>query len=952
MRLSSLTVGMSALVLWIAHAPLDLQAAQSGDGSRSREQAALVEEQELLARKLARIAVSMGRLADRFDAEGRVHAAKLLREAIEHIALRREDAEGATLEELMTGSQVELDAGQSMQSIESQQRVVEDLERLLAILMDRPDLDELEDELEKLKRQKAELGAMARAEKELREKTEALREDASNETQKSLEAGIQAALAEQRRLLAENEKEARSSGALDLEKLEAALEALLEDQHIDAEVLQSWDPTAAGPLEELLPMLEAARAKQARAQRLTTSAEELRSAAKGTTDEAEGVDPQQSLRELQEAAEAARRAARASGDEGAERAAKALEDGAERLRAAGEDEAERARAASELDQLARELEQRAQAERADAGREREAARKGLAEAAQAGAESTQELAQELDEILQAAQEEAADAAEASEEAHRRLRNALSEMRFLGQALGASQAQNAERAERIEAGVERLPQDLGEDSERAQDALKSAAEAMKEASTAANEGEPQAASEAAQRAEKALQEAQAALSGARKSQSQGQPSTAALAESQEALADEVRDLAETTDEASMDEEARQKTEEALEQAAQAMQQAAEKLSEGKSGSAAEAQRQAQQALDSAAEAAREGVEPQSEEDRERAEELAKEQERIEKELYEFMERFEAESDEETPPLRSMSEAQSSASEARQSLEKGDLDKAAGEEQETERAIEEAMDDLTDEEEQYQELRDEELLFQIAEEVAAILEAHEASAEEVREVDAGRKPNASASRGQKLRLRKIARNQIALAERGTEIGEAIREEGSVVFGELIARVEHDLRLVARDLGEAGGYQSGERVQALQDDVSTSLGWLGDALEEEMERHEESPPPPPGGEPPPPGENRLVPDVAELRLLSRMELDVLDNIDELLVLYPELRTPENLDPLLLEDIQRLAHRHERATELFQQFRERLGIPPPGAEMSVNRENPHTGGEAKETPKTEEQP
>ena len=59
------------------------------------------------------------------------------------------------------------------------------------------------------------------------------------------------------------------------------------------------------------------------------------------------------------------------------------------------------------------------------------------------------------------------------------------------------------------------------------------------------------------------------------------------------------------------------------------------------------------------------------------------------------------------------------------------------------------------------------------------------------------------------------------------------------------------------------------------------------------------------------------------------MLDSIEELLVLYPELKDGKEIDPLLLEEIQRLAHRHERSTELFQQFREQLGISAPTLEQ-----------------------
>ena len=78
----------------------------------------------------------------------------------------------------------------------------------------------------------------------------------------------------------------------------------------------------------------------------------------------------------------------------------------------------------------------------------------------------------------------------------------------------------------------------------------------------------------------------------------------------------------------------------------------------------------------------------------------------------------------------------------------------------------------------------------------------------------------------------------------------------------------------------------------------------------------------------ENRLVPDVAELRLLRRMERDLLESVEEVLLLHPELLEGGVFDPLLLEDITRLGHRHERTSNLFSEFRERLGLPDPDAE------------------------
>ena len=66
--------------------------------------------------------------------------------------------------------------------------------------------------------------------------------------------------------------------------------------------------------------------------------------------------------------------------------------------------------------------------------------------------------------------------------------------------------------------------------------------------------------------------------------------------------------------------------------------------------------------------------------------------------------------------------------------------------------------------------------------------------------------------------------------------------------------------------------------------------------------------------------------------MEQDLNQDVDRLLLLYPELADDPDapVDPLALEDIQRLASRHARLTELFAKFREGLGLPDPNAETA----------------------
>ena len=208
MRLLHLRTGM--LVLSLLAAPI---MAQDG-GANSREQAALSEEQELLRRQLQRLEGSMESLAKRFETEGRVHAAGLLRKGLSHVSLREGDST-ANLTELMESASSELQGGRVHQSLEQMETTVARLERLLSILLDRQNVDELEERLERLEDYERELASLASDEWELREQTEELRQDAGGADMKELLDELLRLREEQRALLSETESEGRASGALD-----------------------------------------------------------------------------------------------------------------------------------------------------------------------------------------------------------------------------------------------------------------------------------------------------------------------------------------------------------------------------------------------------------------------------------------------------------------------------------------------------------------------------------------------------------------------------------------------------------------------------------------------------------------------------------------------------------------------------------------------------------------
>jgi hypothetical protein len=265
-------------------------------------------------------------------------------------------------------------------------------------------------------------------------------------------------------------------------------------------------------------------------------------------------------------------------------------------------------------------------------------------------------------------------------------------------------------------------------------------------------------------------------------------------------------------------------------------------------------------------------------------------------------------------------------------------AQQDEREVQREIEKAKDALEDEQEKYQQLRQEEALLQMTDELEALLASHQEQMAELLEVDAARAGRETPSRAQKLRLRRIAREQEASAEKAGELEAAILEEGSTVFSAVMSEVKGNLERIAVLLGPPGqkgagdGYDSGERVQGLQSDTERLLTWLVTALREEKDRREEEDAKEEDakedgedeGEQQEP-ENRLVPSQAELKLLRSMEIDVARSLEQTLDAWPELAemAPEDVDPLILEDIMRLAMRHTRVTELFGEVAQKLGVP-----------------------------
>jgi hypothetical protein len=923
-----------------------------------------------LTRQILRLRQTMEVLAGRLQAEGRTHAVKLLRDGLNIIDKRDEDAGGLTLNERMGHAGDELTGGQWMQSLERQQSVIKDLEALLEVLLDRQDLDKLEDKLEQIAQAKEVLDNLSRRQDEVQRESKGLQE-------KLLEGAVQSFLesaaslaADQRAALSKNETSGRSTSALERERIEKELTLLSTREREIAELLAGWNPKSEEGLTLALPELLAANDADKAAALLEDTAERLqRTASELAADKA----LEEVLVSLTEASEEIKRAKR----QGSAQAGGAKEDAAKSAEKAVSDSqsdlrAERS-AATSVGRSALEdaLKQRAEALTAEAKELRESASEAM-DAAQATLEAQADSGEGAQPTSAAAQAVLEKMSEGASQALEELRNQEETQDFLPEAIAGAQEELSEMASALAEALGRLAE-ASEQGGESTDALEKAKTAVARASsemrrsaqaTSASKGKSEQAatsddptdaadaaeadaakaeaSQAAQAALSALESALKAIDQARMDSLAGPAGQAAReqAASQQGMAEQAKALSKKIEQGEMGSELSEDSQagamEAIKDAVEAMDAAAKSLEEGRSGEASKEQRGAIDALEKAAREAQEGARPSTPQEQAAADALAEQQKAIENDLLNLAERLKE--DERKEASLASSGAAEAAAEAAEAIESGDMTGAQQDEREVQREIEKAKDALEEEQEKYQQLRQEEALLQMTDELEALLASHQEQMAELLEVDAARAGRETPSRAQKLRLRRIAREQEASAEKAGELEAAILEEGSTVFSAVMSEVKGNLERIAVLLGPPGqkgagdGYDSGERVQGLQSDTERLLTWLVTALREEKDRREEEDAKEEDakedgedeGEQQEP-ENRLVPSQAELKLLRSMEIDVARSLEQTLDAWPELAemAPEDVDPLILEDIMRLAMRHTRVTELFGEVAQKLGVP-----------------------------
>ncbi len=152
---------------------------------------------------------------------------------------------------------------------------------------------------------------------------------------------------------------------------------------------------------------------------------------------------------------------------------------------------------------------------------------------------------------------------------------------------------------------------------------------------------------------------------------------------------------------------------------------------------------------------------------------------------------------------------------------------------------------------------------------------------------------------------------MAQKGLDI---IIEDGtSVVFPLVVEQLRDDLTSVGNllDAKNTGSY-----TQAMQREIENTLRELIEALEQAQRQSEnEDQPPPSDSDPGEPPEPPLLPNSAELKLLKAAQLRVNRRTKS----FDDIRPDGGLEPVLREEVRRIAHQQDTVAEMTRAMVER---------------------------------
>ncbi|MHC4986291.1 MAG: hypothetical protein ACYTFO_09075, partial [Planctomycetota bacterium] len=231
----------------------------------------------------------------------------------------------------------------------------------------------------------------------------------------------------------------------------------------------------------------------------------------------------------------------------------------------------------------------------------------------------------------------------------------------------------------------------------------------------------------------------------------------------------------------------------------------------------------------------------------------------------------ESNEATPGQQNVSNAGESMDQASESMggEGSPSDQASQAGEHQDQAIDEleqARDDLAEAVAREREMLEAEKLAQIDKMLQRILDGQKTISAATADVYDARNDDETYEREQQLRIGELSRGEGGLAGDVGRVQGILEDDGStMVFPQVLAEVAAQLRVLEQRLADK---QAGAITQSIQGDVEEMLAELIASIREELaeRRQQQGGPQQPGEGPPPP--QPLVPPVAELKMLWRMQ------------------------------------------------------------------------------------
>ena len=902
-------------------------------------------DQEEILRKAERLQELMQRLVQRYERERKPEQVKLLQDGLAHLERSGVLREVASIRD-------DLASTAFTEASRKQREVVDDLERLLNILLERQSVENLDQQLEQVTAQARTARELEQRQRELLEQARAAMRSPPSPAEQELLDQLQQLRDGER---AEAERNARQAGTRRpfLENaLERVRELLRDQQQLDrslADEAAGRTPAARGREFDLGDLGERARELQAdlrdqgRTQALGEAARELQREAQGSdqaavqqardradallqnppkrgaTSEGKTKDPQWAeLRErIQQAGTGATEAER-------ERLAAIGADG-EQLAAARDDEARQANAAAgeRLGEAAAKLAERMRAE----GARPEASAPPDAEADPAAAVA--EAAERLQEA--AAASKGADLAAAQKKVGEALA-ALDRAKALHQQqhpdAGRKAAEMAAEARAAAQELQNAPS--ADDAERsASEQLRGAEEALREVERGAEQERPdpgaaQQRAQAATGARENLQQAERTLQQALDAASQdatGDMQAAAERQQQlqQAASDAGQRLQQAREAGAISEQQQQQAQAKLDQARARMEQASQRLQQGQQANAANEQRAAAEQLEQAMQALDENR-PVAEAQKQQLQQQAKAQEQLAEDIIRLAEELKQRDNK--AAQRAVEQAADAAQKAQRAMEQSDPDETEQQQEEARRKLDEAAKELEQEEDRYQDLRQEELLFRMKDELTSFLERQRPITAQTLDAQKSAAGDGLA-RAVRTKINQLGEEEAELAGRLEFLVQALTEEGNLVYRTVLEANVADLQEVSRRL-------AGRRPDVatfttlLQQDVERRTEELLLALERERKRREQErqeqqqqqQQQPQGRNRFDPQRKRLVSLIAELEMLKQLGIDTRRATDNLRALV-DARGDDVISEAEVSLIERLAHRHGEITTMFQQIK-----------------------------------